>query len=118
VKYVLWRVSNYYRLSEDKTQALKSHNYFTHRVFVVRSICKKVNLVGEHHNLPVKMIYTIRTLTTLHNAKLAYNFFQQIRHAEVVKSLSVFFGGHHNNWGKEQAKEQLLLLLTEVAFMN
>jgi ATP synthase F1 complex assembly factor 1 len=28
------------------------------------------------------------------------SFFRQIRHAEVVHSpASIFFGGHHNNWG-------------------
>lgn len=43
----------------------------------------------------------MRTLTTLHNAKLASSFFCQVRHAEVVNTpASTFFGGHHNNWGK------------------
>lgn len=28
-------------------------------------------------------------------------FFRQVRHAEVVNTpASIFFGGHHNNWGK------------------
>lgn len=45
---------------------------------------------------------TTHTLATLHNAKITSNFFRQIRHAEVVNTpASIFFGGHHNNWGND-----------------